>query len=231
VGVAGEHPRVLVLALEPAPRHPGDLVLGEPVVDDVGQPGDRRHEGEDVVLHLLVAGPAPGDVAAVVAGDELQLAAGDPAVAVDVLDGGVEVLLLDTGDGRAEAPGGRRHIDGADPDRVGGDALVGGVVGLAAGGGGRDGAAGRNRAAVPAEGRSGRRVRLGAGRGVGGGRAGDRSVGRGRLAGGRVGVRCRAGGGRGRRLAAVGGRGGGVGRGAGRRVVGAGCGRAGGRRR
>src|SRR5581483_3448242 len=107
----------------------------------------------------------------------------------------------------------------------------GGVVGLAAGGGGRDGAAGRNRAAVPAEGRSGRRVRLGAGRGVGGGRAGDRSVGRGRLAGGRVGVRCRAGGGRGRRLAAVGGRGGGVGRGAGRRVVGAGCGRAGGRRR
>src|SRR5207237_6924004 len=132
-------PRVLVLALEPAPRQPGDLVLGQPVVDHDGEPGHRGHQSEDVALKLLVAGPAPADVAAVVTGDELQLAAGDPAATVDVLDGGVEVLLLHAGEGRAEAPGRRRHVDRADPDGVGRGPHVGGVVGLAAAGGRRAG--------------------------------------------------------------------------------------------
>src|SRR5581483_3728050 len=192
------------------------------------QPGHRRDHGEDVLLQLLVAGPAPGHVAAVVTGDELQLAAAHAPGPVDVLHRRVEVLLLHAGDGRAEAPGGRRHVDRPEPDRVGRDADVGGVVGLLPRGAGGGGGAGRRRRGVVAGRAVGRRR---PGRGLRAVRGRRRP--RGRSRGGRRGPRRRRRAVRGRRRggAGIGGAGRGAVVGAGRGGAARGCGRGGGRRR
>src|SRR5205085_9580135 len=149
-----------------------DLVEGGVVVER-----ERPGEGERLADEVDGGGPVLARVELVVADVELQLAAVDPALAVDVARrrlGAQNGALEDAGHGP------RQRGDVADGDRVGGHADIGGPT-VAPGRRGSDGIGGGTLAA-PARGGAGRRARRRPGQTAGDGTGGVSGRARARVA-------------------------------------------------